>query len=653
MEERKYLTNNPQRFNRGARAWRRRKRYAQEQVGQTYRNELMCWRVDTPFLMPEWAKGKGLPGLDVGETFIWTRNRWCMRHLERLGGMVTAIEYRKCGRCGFTHIGQSATQLRQQLDWPGGDKLTCDGSCEERIESAKERRRMTRKALLTTIAGLFLLCTGHLHAQSCVANSQVTIVGTLRASNGLPSSNLTLSLAPSQTGIISGCGVNVASAITCGTTTDGTAVGVPNPTVASIVTPQMGGSLGSGNYFIVIGWVDAAGNVSLPSPEAQAQLTGSGSLSVAVPVNGAPSNAAGMRVYIGTTSGAETLQGTSTPPSTFIQSVSLVSGSALPASNTTICKAVANDSIWPVGTGYIVSATDADGNALPGYPMQWQFTGAGTTVNLSNGLPYYHGVVFYPTPILSAPTNHATQSISSSLNFTGYNILNVGKVGCGTTLPAWSIDCPTINAGTGFLFDDAAPLNHTLCGNGTYYIDCDPGAYSYTSVAFNSTVATHRPTLNFTLRFKGTDSSSPAQTTVDLNSPGSGNLVATYGSAPSTSTFCATFDGSGNIIPASGICDAVSATVATPSNTYSVVYHNGALRRYVAINVEDESNCTYHALIGATASPTTTVGPQSIFSGGGFHVYTNLNFIVPPNWYYEALIDVGTCNLEHWNETDY
>ena len=40
---------------------------------------------------------------------------------------------------------------------------------------------------------------------------------------------------------------------------------------------------------------------------------------------------------------------------------------------------------------------------LPGYPMLWQITGPGTTINLSQGLPYYHGVVMYPSPILASP----------------------------------------------------------------------------------------------------------------------------------------------------------------------------------------------------------------------------------------------------------
>ena len=72
--------------------------------------------------------------------------------------------------------------------------------------------------------------------------------------------------------------------------------------------------------------------------------------------------------------------------------------------------------------------------------MQWQLMGAGSTINLSNGLPYYHGVVYYPVPILSAPANHGQQSISGPLAFGGYNVTGVGKLGVGTGTPGWGVD---------------------------------------------------------------------------------------------------------------------------------------------------------------------------------------------------------------------
>jgi hypothetical protein len=50
---------------------------------------------------------------------------------------------------------------------------------------------------------------------------------------------------------------------------------------------------------------------------------------------------------------------------------------------------------------YASGRTGAHCDTLLGYPMQWQIMGAGTTMNLSNGLPYYHGVVMFPSPILA------------------------------------------------------------------------------------------------------------------------------------------------------------------------------------------------------------------------------------------------------------
>jgi hypothetical protein len=113
----------------------------------------------------------------------------------------------------------------------------------------------------------------------------------------------------------------------------------------------------------------------------------------------------GMRVYIGTTSGAETLQGSSIGTASYVQSGPLVSGTALPTTNNTICKIVANDAMYPLGTGYTVALTNTAGNSLPGYPMQWQLMGPGTTVNVSSGIPYYNGVVMFPSPVLASPLN--------------------------------------------------------------------------------------------------------------------------------------------------------------------------------------------------------------------------------------------------------
>jgi hypothetical protein len=280
---------------------------------------------------------------------------------------------------------------------------------------------LIRRALL----GLFLFA-GALHAQTCVTQSQVTLTGNLRSANGLPSSNYIISMKPSQQGYIAGCGVNVASVFSCATSNDGSVVGIANPVVPTIDSYAAGGSLAPGTYYTVIAWVDASGNRTLPSPETTAQLNSTGTLVVNVPSTGVPAGATGMAVYVSTTSGTETLQGQAAAGNAYNVFGPLVTGASPLTANSTMCQVTANDSVWPTGTGYIVSLTDSDGNSIPGYPMQWQLLGAGTTINLSNGLPYYHGVVQYPVPILSAPANHGTQSISGGLNLEGYGLYDVG-----------------------------------------------------------------------------------------------------------------------------------------------------------------------------------------------------------------------------------
>ncbi len=70
-------------------------------------------------------------------------------------------------------------------------------------------------------------------------------------------------------------------------------------------------------------------------------------------------------MYIGTTSGGETLQGSTIGTASFIQSTALTAGAAPPTTYNTICKIVANDAMYPLGTGYTVALTNAAGNSLP------------------------------------------------------------------------------------------------------------------------------------------------------------------------------------------------------------------------------------------------------------------------------------------------
>jgi hypothetical protein len=222
----------------------------------------------------------------------------------------------------------------------------------------------------------------------------------------------------------------------CATSIDGSVVGVPNPLTPPIVAPVFTGTLPPALYFVEIAWYDATGNVTLPGPEIQVQLTATGELQISPPAGGMPASAAGSQVFIGTSSGGETLQGTTVLSAVYLQSVPLVTGAAPPTINTTLCQPIANDAGWPTGTGYNVTVTTPAGDILPGYPSQWQLLGPGNTVNIGQGLPFYNGTVTYPSPILAMPYGHATQSISGGLNLGGYP-LTVGQISAtgGIILP--------------------------------------------------------------------------------------------------------------------------------------------------------------------------------------------------------------------------
>jgi hypothetical protein len=372
-------------------------------------------------------------------------------------------------------------------------------------------QKMTRNQRIL-LAGLILAALilifptiGHCTTPTCQQLAQVTLAGTLGGANGLPASNYILTLTPSQQGFIAGCQVNLATTNTCATSIDGSVVGIQNPLTATINSTSGSGSLGSGVYYTVYEWYDAAGHVTLVSSETATTLSATGSLVVNPPSTGVPALAEGMDVFIGVTSGGETLQGQTTGSVSFVQSSALTSGAAPASSNTTLCQVTANDAVWPTGTGYNVSMTDQYGNPIPNYPMQWQLMGAGTTINLSNGLPYYHGVVYYPVPILSAPANHGTQSISGALSLGGYNLTGVGKLGVGTSTPGWGVDVEgsglssIINAAGGYLVNGSGGTSgQQLCSDGTYYdTPCDPFGYYQTVLNGSSTsgAVTQRPYL--------------------------------------------------------------------------------------------------------------------------------------------------------------
>ena len=282
---------------------------------------------------------------------------------------------------------------------------------------------MSKRSWLS-IATLFAagLLAGAAFAQN------VTLTGDLQASNGLPAKNYTINFQPSQMFYVAGTSLVVNTATSCATSTSGAVVGIRTPLAPPLVIAGGSGTMPAGTYFVRIAWYDAAGNETQGGPEAQAQLTAAGDLVVTTPTTGVPANAAGMRVYIGTAAGMEYLQGSTVGQAPFIKSAPLVIAATPHQTNGTLCQQVANDAGWPTGTSYTVSLTDPSGNTLPGYPMQWQLLGPGTTINLSNGLPYASGIVTYPTPIISTPQNGNPQSITGALTAASLNAQSVNGI---------------------------------------------------------------------------------------------------------------------------------------------------------------------------------------------------------------------------------
>lgn len=379
--------------------------------------------------------------------------------------------------------------------------------------------------LRSVLAAAFALCLGGA-ASAQVSAPYVQLTGTIQSSNGLPAYNYGIAFLPTQVFIVAGTGV-IVNGSTCATDTNGGVVGIRNPLQGPVVNVVYSGTLPLGNYYIEESWRDAAGHLTLVGPEIQAQLTMAGSLQVSPPSSGAAAGAVGMNIYIGTSSGGETLQGqTVTPTATFTQSTALTSGAAVPSSNTTQCMLVANDAGWPSGTGYNVTLTTPAGNTAPGYPQVWQFLGGGgATYNLSNGLPTYNGRVIYPVPVLTMPYNHSPQSISGPISLTGYNLYNVGKVGVGTALPAWGVDvegsvgtaAAAVNANAGYLVNGAGgTVGQCLASDGSYFDTPMACGQFYQTVQLAGTAQPQEPVLNFAAGFAVADDPTHTRTNVSL-----------------------------------------------------------------------------------------------------------------------------------------
>lgn len=309
----------------------------------------------------------------------------------------------------------------------------------------------------------------------------VNVQGTLTNSSGLPAQNATLTFQPNTIFFVAGTST-IVTASQCATDSNGSVVGVGNPVSGPRVSPQFSGLLPAGNYYVEFTWYDQLGNQTLPSPEVAVQLTATGELQILPPVGNGPAQAVGMNVYIGTTSGGETYQGHTTAlTAQYTQASALTTGAAVPVRNNTPCRVIANDAAWPTGTGYNVSLVDASGNTLFAYPQMWQFLGPGSAYNLSQGIPYYNGMVTYPVPVLTQPTNHNMQAINGPLSMgtpggNEYNIVNVNELGVGTMFPAWGVDVEgsalagAVNAKTGYLVNGTAGTSgQCLASDGSYF----------------------------------------------------------------------------------------------------------------------------------------------------------------------------------------
>lgn len=482
----------------------------------------------------------------------------------------------------------------------------------------------------------------------------VAVQGALSTSSGLPAKNATLTFSPSQVFFVAGTSV-VVSEGQCSTDTNGSVVGIGNPVLGPRVTAQFTGALPLGNYYVEFTWYDQFGNQTLPSPEVAVQLTSTGELQILPPVGTGPPQATGMNVYIGVTSGSETYQGqTTSTTAQYTQAAALTTGAAVPIQNLTPCRVVANDAAFPTGTGYNVSLLDASGNTLFSYPQMWQFFGPGSTYNLSNGIPYYHGQVTYPIPILTIPYNHNPQSISGSLSLSGYNLYNVAAVGVSTATPAWGIDVEgsgllsIVNAKGGYLVNGVAGSNGTCLGSdGTAYdtpIACSTAYYQ--TIQFNGTPLAQQPVLNFLTPLTAVAVS--GKTNVGVATTGSeAEVVTATGSSPSGYT--AVWDGFGGL---TGVAPGPIVSRTCNSNGCYKVFSDGTIEEWGLVS---SSN-----VISTFPYPFTTA-VQSFVAGdataGGSYADPAYGYPIGLTQFYVGTRDVQNGNLSaypvYWHAIGY
>lgn len=331
---------------------------------------------------------------------------------------------------------------------------------------------MFKKNYLAVVSLLFVIS---LKPVSLLAG---TITGPIQlASSGKGFPNGTLAFTLTQAAVVSGTATIVTSPVNCYTDGLGNVVGLPNPLALPVLSSVTGGgTLPPGNYFVRTTWANSSGETA-PGPERSININLAGQLVVQVPAN-PPANATQWKIYIGATSGAETLQSTQTAPfnTNYSQTAPLVVGSAMPGSNSSVCSLRFNDELQPSFTGYNVTFTTSTGATVPGFPQKWYLSGGTNgTINVGSGLPLYNGTVVYPQPIISNPAQSATQSINGPLNMNGFKLTNSSNINGffyvdGTTYTtvqqAITAAC-LVGGGTVYIPSGTYPQNSpfTLCSN--------------------------------------------------------------------------------------------------------------------------------------------------------------------------------------------